>query len=240
MTDAGRAYLDRARKLLAEFDQANREAAARQTTPAGVLRVTLPSAFDYVISPVLAAFAAENPEVSLDLLISNRALDLLDEHVDVAIRGGILPDSNLMARKLVAMEVLVCASPSYIDRRGAPTSIDDLPDHDCISYTERASGDAWTFVDAAGGTKRVVQFTHIRHRANSAEGQRALALAGLGLVQIPEPLVRADIAEGRLVRLLEHLPEAKRWLQAVYLPGRKLPLATRTLINFLETRLIEL
>ena len=239
LTEAGLAYYRRARTILAEFDEASREAAAQQISPKGLLRIALPAAFDDIISPILADFAAENPGVNLDLLADDRTLDLLGQRIDLAIRGGTLPDSSLIARKLASLSVIVCASPDYIERRGAPTSPKDLPAHDCIAYTERLSGDLWTFTDPDVGEIKV-QFERVRHRANSAEGQRALAMRGLGLIRIPEPLVRDDIAHGRLLRVLERQPEAKRWLYAVYPPGQSLPLATRQLIDMLQLRLTSL
>ncbi len=239
LTEAGLAYYQRARAILAEFEEANREAAAQQISPKGSLRIALPAAFDAVISPILADFAAENPGVSLDLLADDRTLDMLEQRIDLAIRGGTLPDSSLIARKLAALSVIVCASPDYINRRGAPTSPEDLPEHDCIAYTERLSGDVWTFTDPDADEIKV-QFERVRHRANSAEGQRALAMRGLGLIRIPEPLVRDDIAAGRLLRVLERRTEAKRWLYAVYPPGQSLPLATRRLIDMLQSRLTSL
>lgn len=239
-TDVGLAYYDRARAILAEYEAASREAAAQQTSPHGVLRISLPGVFSAVISPVLAQFAAENPAVSLHLQAENRTVDLLDERIDLAIRGGILPNSSLIASKLAPVSVIVCASPAYIARRGAPTTLETLSGHECIAYAERSSGDVWTFVDRQDGTERNIHFPNIRHRANDADGQRALAIEGLGLIRLPEPLVRADIAQGRLVTLLGHVPEATRWLHAVYLPGRTMPLATRRLIEFLKARLTKL
>ena len=236
LTEAGSAYYKRARTILDEFEEANREAAAQQISPQGLLRIALPAAFDAVISPILAEFAAENPNVSLDLLADDRTLDMLEQHLDLAIRGGTLPDSSLIARKLAPLSVIVCASPGYIERRGAPTSLEDLPTHDCIAYTERLSGDVWTFSDPDAGEIKI-HFERVRHRANSAEGQRALAMQGLGLILVPEPLVRDDIAHGRLAPVLEERTEAKQWLYAVHPPGRSLPLATRRLIDMLRSRL---
>ncbi len=239
-TDVGLAYYDRARAILAEFEAAHQEAAAQQISPHGVLRIALPGVFSATIGPVLAQFAAENPAISLHLRAENRTVDLLDERIDLAIRGGILPDSSLIAIKLAPISVIVCASPAYVQRRGAPTTLEALSGHDCIAYSERSSGDVWTFVDRRDGTERNIHFPTIRHRANDADGQRALATEGLGLIRLPEPLVRADIAAGRLVTLLSDVPEATRWLHAVYLPGRALPLATRRLIEFLKAHLREI
>ena len=233
LTDAGQAFYDRATLVLRELDDAERLTTAFQARPEGLLRLTAPSAFASRLSPILSQFAEAYPGVRLDVLCDDKVVDLVENRLDLAIRIGRLPDSSLVARKIMPAPVAVCAAPSYLAARGTPSKLEDLVHHDCIAYTHQWAGEGWAFANADGTGEIVVRLANTPYRTNNAEIQRTLALSGKGLAQLPRFIVEEDIAAGRLVPVLTGMPNLDRWVHAVYPPGRQLPLTIRIFIDFL-------
>lgn len=233
LTEAGKLFYERATLILREYEDATRATASFQESPQGLLRITTPIAFADLIGGALAKFTRTYPQIRLDIACDDRVLDLAGNRFDLALRVGRMPDSSLMARKLAPIPVVVCASPDYIDRHGAPAALEDLPQHECIAYEYQWSGANWAFADADGSGEILVPLTNTAYRSNNLYIQRALVLAGNGIAQLPRLAVEDDLAAGTLVPLLEHVPAIERWLSAVYAPGYQIPLALRVLIDFL-------
>ena len=219
LTDAGRAYLARCRRVLVELDAAEADVAEVLGSPRGRLRVTAPHNLGSDVLPfVIARFLRDFPAVQVDLHLDNRRLDLLPEGVDAAIRGGELEDTALVTRALAPLELVVCAAPDYIRRRGVPATLADLSDHDCLDFAESATPGVWRF-DTGEGLESVAVTGPLR--ANSGIALRAAAGAGLGVILQPEILVRKEIEAGRLAPVLTAYRPQSRPLQLLTLPNRQ-------------------
>lgn len=233
VTDAGASFHERVSKILGEVDAAENELTASQHSPKGLLRVSVPMSFGIrYLSPLLAQFAAEFPEVSLDVDFADRRVDLVAEGFDVAIRIGALADSSLIARKLAPLGGHTVASPSYLERHGTPTSPTDLGDHLCLLYRNQSAGmtHTWTYRDAK--QREVPVRVTGRYLSNLGDATRDGALAGLGVAWLPEFLCSEDIAAGRLVPLLESwsMPASSVW--AMYPHSRHVPTTVRAFVDF--------
>lgn len=148
LTEAGRTYVDAAREILARVDEAERVAAGEYTTIKGDLTMTAPIVFGRLhVLPVVVDFLKANPDVNMRLSLGDRLVNLVDDHIDVALRIGNLPDSNLIATKLGTIRRVVYASPSYLGRNGQPGHPSELADHDCITFEGLMSNRTWSFVD---------------------------------------------------------------------------------------------
>lgn len=236
LTEAGRGYLDACGRILAEIDEAEEAAAAGQAEPRGSLRMNLPVSFGTLqVVPWLSQFCARHPHVGIELGLSDRVVDLVEEGWDLAIRIGVLAESSLVSRRLAPCRMLVCASPAYLETHGTPRSVRELAEHNCLGYTlsDRLGYDFWRF--GADGTVKVPVAGTLR--ANNGDALRAAALAGLGIIYQPTFLVGDDVRGGALLALsLDHLPLSAGHVQAVFRPDRRMPLKTRAMIDFLADR----
>ncbi|MGI4881077.1 MAG: LysR family transcriptional regulator, partial [Janthinobacterium lividum] len=219
LTELGRAYLARCRTVLAEIDAAEADAAELTTTPRGSLRVTAPHAIGLAFLPsVIARFLQDHPGVSVDLRLDDQRLDLLVERFDVAIRSGFLEDAGLITRSLGMVDMVVCASPDYLARRGEPTTLGELRGHDCLDFGESSTPGIWRFDTASGVVDVPVSG---RFRANSGGTLCQVALAGCGIILQPYMTVRKEVETGSLKALLtNHRPE-RRPLQLLTHPDRQ-------------------
>ncbi|CAA9226206.1 MAG: Transcriptional regulator, LysR family [uncultured Acetobacteraceae bacterium] len=235
-TPEGEAYGARARDILALIEAAEVDAAAGRARPRGHLRVNTGTAFaKHRLVPALPDFFARFPEITLDLCVTDRRVDLVAEQADVLLRVGPLDDSSLVARKVEEGRRVICAAPAYLARRGAPRRPEDLLDHDCLVLHGLARFTAWPFRAGAAGIRTLA----VRGRAttDSAEALRDMALAGLGVVRVTEFLVAGDLAAGRLVPLLgaEHVSEeVPVW--AVMAPGRQRMPRVQAFVDFVAER----
>ncbi len=238
LTDAGRDYLHACRQILEQVDEAERAAAGAYAKVKGQLVVAAPVVFGRLhLVPVAAAFLEQHPEVDIQLRLGDRNVDLIEEHVDVALRIGILPDSTLVATQLGAIHRVLCASPDYLRRFGTPRSPDDLQNHRCISFDGLDTSSGWTFV-GSGGEKRSVA---IRPRLSASTADAAIAAAafGLGVTRVLSYQVADALREGRLVRVLSADEPPAVPAHLVY-PGQgRLPMKTRAFIDFAADRLRE-
>ena len=197
LTEAGRLYLERARRILAEVEEARLSVTQLEADPRGTLRLNLPTAFGRAhIVPMLSDFLRQYPELSLDLNLTDAFVDLIEEGVDLAIRIGELQDSSLVARKLAPNIRVICASPSYFDRRGRPQKPDDLKTHNCLIYKRGNDRPVWHFRDPKGGIEDVQVSGDFQ--TNNTEALVTMALNGQGLLVAPTWLIGNDIVEGRL------------------------------------------
>lgn len=234
-TAEGQLFHARVRDLLAGMDEAEAEISARKAQPSGLLRVNVPVTFGILhLAPLWGRFRARHPQVTFDVTLSDRIVDLVDEGYDVAVRIARLPDSSLVSRQLAATRIVPCASPAYLRRRGRPKTPQDLREHDVVAYSYWSPRDEWVFQGPEGEVR--VQTRPVM-RTNNGDTCRAAALAGQGIVLQPTFLVGPDVAEGRLVELLPGYSAGELGIFAVY-PTRKHVLPkTRALIDFLADAL---
>ncbi len=235
LTPEGEEYLARARDILALIEAAEADVTRGRARPSGLLRVNTGTAFArHRLIPILPEFFARYPEVTIDLGVTDRRVDLVAEGADVLLRTGELGDSSLVARRIAGGRRVVCAAPAYLARRGRPSAPDELLAHDCLVLRGLARLTAWPFRSGEGirtlGVRGVVT-------TDSAEALRDLALAGLGIIRVTEFLVARDIAAGRLEPLLqaEHVSEeVPVW--AVMAPGRNRMPRVQAFVEFLAQR----
>jgi DNA-binding transcriptional LysR family regulator len=235
LTEAGRDYLQRASRVLADLAEANQAVTQLEAAPRGTLRVNAPLSFGFLhLAPAIPDFLARFPEVEVDITMNDRLVDLVDEGFDVAVRIGALADSSLIARRLAPVRRVVCGSPDYLAAHGAPTSPDDLGRHACLRYSLVSRIHEWRFVDALGRPWPVeVKGPLI---TNNGDANRAAALGGTGLVYLPTFIVGADITAGRLETVLEPFVPQDMTLNAVYPHARHLSPKVRAFVDFLAAR----
>lgn len=196
----------------------------------GLVRVTAPRLLEPTLAPAMEQFLLDHAGVSLDLRITNRRVDLIEEGIDLAIRPGALPDSSLVARSLGRVEHCLCASPAYLARRRAIQKPKDLQEHDCISFSGKNEPPTWTF--ERNGKKFAVAVTG-RYAVSSVALVRRGILAGLGIGSLPEFVVAEDLTAGRLVRLLPKWSIGRGAVHLVYPSNRHLTPSVRALVDHL-------
>lgn len=234
LTELGDVYLLRSRRVLAELDGAEAEAAELLGQARGRLRMTVPHTLgSTVLPPILAGFLTDHPEIEIDLYLDDRRADLLSGRHDLALRVGDLADASLVTRALVPMRLLCCASPSYVARAGYPTDPTDLASHTCLDFLLSPKTGAWRFDTPEGGMHVPVSG---RLRSDGALALREMALCGAGIVLLPATLVKDDIDAGLLVPLLDGWTPGSRPVQLLTLPGRP-PVKLRLLIDALVSGL---
>ncbi|CAA7623234.1 LysR family transcriptional regulator [Magnetospirillum sp. SS-4] len=230
-TEAGRAYLERCQRILADLDEANLLVSRLQAVPRGSLRVTAPLSFGTGhLAAALPDFLERYPEIELDMNMTDRYVDLVDEGWDVAVRIGRLADSSLIARRLAPIRRVVCAAPAYLERHGVPRTPTELSGHDCLSHSAVNPWE-WRFATPDGPLPPV----EIRGRFHADNGDvlRVMALAGQGLTFLPTFFVGDDIRAGRLVPVLEEFVPLDVALHAVYPHNRHLSPKVRAFVNHL-------
>lgn len=232
LTDSGRAFHERALRLLADLDEA--EAAVSQAHGAlkGRLRVALPLSFGLLhLAPLIETFMSLHPDVEFDLDFNDRQIDLMQEGYDLAIRIAKLPDSSLIARRLTSIRHLLCASPAYLKMHGTPSQPDDLRHHVSLAYSNLANPGLWHYQtpDGKAGSVQVP----VKLQANNGDFLCRAALAGHGLILHPDFYLREALQSGKLVTLLnDHVwPELNAY--AVYPPTRHLSSRVRAFVDFL-------
>jgi DNA-binding transcriptional LysR family regulator len=200
LTEAGVAYLDRVRAILAALEEADAEAASVSIVAKGVLRVSAPANFGRLrVAPLLPEFLSANPEVQVDLRLTNRYVDLIAENIDVAVRLGVLKDSSLLTRKVASHRRLLCAAPDYLARRGTPEQPADLADHECLGLTNLATHPQWVF---RKGAERVAVSISGPFSADDSEALIPACVASAGIMTCADWLVGRELADGRLVPVM--------------------------------------
>lgn len=200
LTDSGRIFYERARNILQEMAEAEALVAETRATPRGRLRISASITFGCrALAPEIPRYLKQHPEVSVDLSLSNRTVDLVEEGFDVAFRTGDLPDSSLHARRLRPLRLVLCASPDYLKSAPELHSPDDLKHHECLRFSYTSMRSEWTFHGPHGAVQIPISG---RFSTDSGEALRGAAVAGLGVLLQPYELVSEDIELGRLVQLL--------------------------------------
>jgi DNA-binding transcriptional LysR family regulator len=231
LTDAGRDFLARCRRLIDERDEALAAVQPDDQAPRGLLRMTCSVSYgERFIAPAVNAFARQNPELRIELDLDNRLRDLVGDGYDLAVRFGHLTDSRLMARRLASRRLILCASPDYLTRRGAPRDLSEIASHDGLI----GSAEHWRFTEAG----REVSLRPSGHwRCNSGAAVLDAALQGLGLCQLPDFYVTEALASGALVSLLDEARPPDEGVGAVHPHPRHVPPKVRAMIDWLHERL---
>lgn len=231
LTEGGTAYYARCRQILEDLADADSQVGAAAVQPKGVIKLSVPVSFGiHHLAPHWPAFLSRYPDVTLDLSITDRLVDLLEDGFDAAIRVGRLTDSSLVARKLAPARMVVCAAPAYLARHGTPTEVAELSGHFCLPYTYMTPVDEWTLRRQADMHKVRVKG---RVHANNGDTLRAAALAGQGILAQPSFLVGPDLAAGRLVEVLPGWEMQELGVYAVYPSRRHMSAKLRVLLDFL-------
>ena len=234
LTEVGRNFYEHSARILAQVQEAERCAAALQTTPRGLLRVNTTESFARVLAPLIAEYCAVHTLVTFDVVTSEHMVDLVEAGFDLAVRPGKLPDSSLISRRLGFGRLIVCASPAYLERRAAPHTPQDLADHNCLIYPPLEHD--WRF-NGPGGVSAVEVAGNLR--SNSWVVLRRAAIAGQGISMLPMILAADDVRDGRLTRLLPEYDLGEIVLQAVYPASRHLSVKVRSFLDFVVQRLRE-
>lgn len=246
ITEVGRAFYERATRILADLEDARFSASALNATPQGDLRINIPAAFGRRhIMPHMPEFRAQYPNIRVGAELTEQPLDLIDSGIDVAIQTGPLVDSRLVVKRLAGQRRLVVASPAYIERVGGPPSHPShLAQHDCLLHSRL--GDVWYFRDRekSGGLPLEVSVTGAL-RANDPEVLLHAALDGLGVALLPNWLVDEDVAAGRLLNLLggwQATPtaSAEDAIWALYAPKKVVSPKVRAFLGFYARQLVRM
>jgi len=237
LTDAGRAYVAACKRILEDLSEAERAASGEYSAPRGELVVTAPIVFGRLhVLPVTAGFLKAYPEVDVRLVLSDRIINLLEDHVDLAVRIGELPDSSLSATRVGAIGRVVCASPEYLAARGTPGSPGELAAHQCITFDSLLSPASWTFrLDA---TELSVSI-HSRLTVNTAEAAVDAAIAGVGLTRVLSYQIEHAVRAGLLKVVLQEFEPAPVPVSLVFARERRLAQKLRAFLDYAVPRLRE-
>ena len=233
LTEAGNEYLEACQRILADLDEAEAAVSSQRIKASGLLRMNVPVSFaTRFIAPLLSEFSHQHPEVKVELGLSDAQLDIIAGNWDLAIRIGRLEDSMLRTRRLGDSCMHVCASPDYLDRRGIPRSVNDLAQHNCLSYTLSGMQDSehWAF-GKKGEFKIPINGDLV---ANSGEALLAAAIAGQGVIYQPHFIVCEALEQGKLVDLELDKPVMDiGGIHVLYPPDRHPPAKVRVMIDYL-------
>lgn len=235
MTETGRVFYERSVQIMGDVDEAEQVAGQMTRRPQGVLRVTIPLSYgQHRLAGILGDYAQAYPQVQLDISLSDRKLDLIEDGLDVAIRIGAMAQSDLIARKIGSERSVVCASPAYLARHGAPRTPAELSHHACLGYTLSGSAAQWQLEGPAGPVSVSVSGPI---KADNGDILRLAALQGAGILFQPHFIVGDDIAAGKLLRVLPQWQSAELGVHAVYPSRKHLSAKVRTFVDFVAAAL---
>ncbi|MGK2286987.1 LysR family transcriptional regulator [Pedomonas sp. V897] len=235
LTEVGQAYYERCVSILEQVEDTEQVVSSGARCPRGLLRVSAPVTFSVMnLGWPLSDFMEQYPEVSLELTLNDRVVDIVEEGFDLAIRiSRRLKDSNLIAVKLGSARTITCASPEYLKRHGEPRHPRDLLQHHCLRYSNLGPAQEWTFRDPENGEPIQIAVSG-RIIANNGEVLRAAAVKGDGIIAGPSFLAAEDIRQGRLVPILKEYAGPPFGIYAVYPPNRHVSAKVRRLVDFLK------
>ena len=235
LTEVGSSYYTRCTSILSDIDEAETEANSLQATPRGLLRIAAPVTFGVRhIAPAISNYMTRYPEVMIEVAVSDRYVNLIEEGFDVAIRMGPLEESSLIVRRLASARLVACASPAYLRRAGRPETPSDLARHACLIYAETGEPTRWHFQGPDGQDETVRVSGPVT--STNPEFVRQLALAGHGIVHCPTFSVGADIAAERLTTLLTNWRSREIPIHALYPHRSLLSAKVRSFVDFLAER----
>ena len=231
-TEIGLAYYDRARRVLSDAGEADALVASMQSAPAGLLRLSVATDFGVNhLSPILGDFLQQFPDITVNMVLNNRYVELISEGFDMAIRMGDLEDSSLRARKLTETQMRMIAAPSYFEKHGRPTRLDDLNSHKLLHYSNQASGNAWKITAPSGEERQIRSAGWLS--VNDGQSLLNACIAGLGIAYLPSFLYANAMEQGQVVDVMPDLPVERTGIYAVYPPGRFTQPKVRAFIDFL-------
>jgi DNA-binding transcriptional LysR family regulator len=235
LTDAGRDYVNAVREIIAQIGDAELRAAGEYQVPRGELRITLPPELGrHVVLPLVYEFLGEHDEITLDIISANRNLDLIEEHVDIGVRLGHLPDSSFFAVKVGEIRNMTCASPEYLGRNGYPATPEDLLRHDAVQFGNfNVARLAWS--DRSGGGEGAQM--HIRVRANDVLASCIAARSGLGITRTSNYVIEDELRSGALVEILKDYASEPLPVHLIYAKQGLLPLKVRAFLDWMTPRL---
>jgi len=230
LTEVGTVYRDRVKEILDDIEETELSVSQLSSEPRGTLRIMAPTSFgSFHLSRIVAAYLREYSHVSIDMILTERLPDLVEERLDLAIRIGHLEDSSLFARKITDARMIVCGSAEYLERHGVPKTPEELLEHNCLTHTTH-TGEAWSFMGSQGVYGVDV---HGTIKSNAVDALRIAAIQGCGLVHLPIYMLTKDLSTGRLISVLNEYEGAKRPIHAVYLHRMHLSAKVRTFVDFL-------
>ena len=233
-TEAGLAYYDRCVEILARVEETEMQVARLHGEPRGVLKVNGPTSFGALyLGPAVAEFMGGFPDLKIELTLTDRFIDPIEEGVDVTVRIADLADSSFIARKLAPARRAFVASPAFVEQHGAPHAPEDLARLPCLSYGHTTSLQRWRIV--VHGEPIAAPINSVLC-SNNGDVLRAAALAGLGIAELPTFLVGPDIEAGRLKTVLDRFPQPALGVHALYASNRYLAAKTRAFVDFLAAR----
>ena len=231
-TEIGLAYYDRARRVLNDAGEADALVSSMQSAPSGLLRISVATDFGVnLMSPVLGEFLNEFPDITVNMVLNNRFVELISEGFDMAVRIGELEDNTLRARKLTETTFRMIASPAYFERYGRPEKIDDLNEHKLLHYSNQANSAVWKLT-APSGEKRQIR-TAGWLTVNDGQSLLNACISGLGIAYLPSFLYADAKAKGLVQDVIPDLPVETKGIYAVYPPGRFTQPKVRAFIDFL-------
>jgi DNA-binding transcriptional LysR family regulator len=236
LTDAGISYVAAARRILEEVEEAERDAAGEFQTPRGTLVITAPNLFGRLfVLPIVADFLALFPDINVRLLLDDRYLNFVDEHIDMAVRLGNLPDSDLIATRIGTMRMVVCGTPKFLGAQGIPRAIADLQKMPCLLNKNQMAISGWRLRDPKTGG--VLEVPLAPRLATSNEATADAAIRGIGLANLPYYQAYDALADGRLKAVLEEYEAESGPIHLVHASRGQLPLKMRRFLDFAGPRL---
>ena len=235
LTDAGQSFVAASRRILQELGDAEREVSGEQKVLKGELVLSAPIALGQLhLLPVVFDFLRDHPSMDVRMMLVDRRLNMIEDHIDIGLRVGELNDFSLVAKKVGSVRRVVCASPAYLKRRGTPKTPDDLKDHDCITFENTLSAQTWNLY--VGKTEKPFPI-HSRLIVSTAEAATGAAVAGIGLTRMLDYQIAAQLRDGTLKLVLESFRSPPKPVHLIYEAGRYLPLKIRTFLDYASPRL---
>lgn len=234
LTEIGQQYYERCKFILGEIKAAEAGTEVMRATPRGNLRINAPVTFGSMrLAPALAHYLAAYPEVSLELTLNDRVVDLVEEGYDAAIRIGELADTSLVARPLAPYRMMICAAPEYLAQKGTPASPADLVSHHCLGFSHWSKRGGWRLQRSNTSDSALPK---VRFQSNNGQALRTMALAGFGIVMQPEILLAEDVTAGKLVEILKDYWPTPSPMSLVYSRDRQAVPKLTTFIEFMLAR----
>jgi DNA-binding transcriptional LysR family regulator len=236
LTEAGLAYVAACKRILEQVDEAESQASGEYIVPRGTLSMTAPIVFGRLhVVPVVNEFLARFAQISVQLTLSDHTINIVDEHIDLAVRVGMLPDSTLVATKVGEIRRVVCGSPDYFAAHGVPKTPEDLAEHMCVTFTALAAGMTWIFNPRGKATKSVRPYCRLK--INTAEAAIDAAIASVGVTNVLSYQVARAVAAGKLKLILEDYEPDPIPVHLVHTGQAILPLKLRRFMDFAVSRL---
>lgn len=231
LTNEGNKYYQRCLNILEAIQEAEMEVGESTVEVHGMLKIGAPQTFGALyLSSLWGQFTSIYPQISLNVILSDRMVDIVEEGYDVVIRIAQLSDSSLISRPLTQTRMVLCASPDYLKKKGAPLHPDDLKKHDTISYSYWSSGNVWEFQGPQGKQSITIRS---RIQTNNGDTCRAAALSHQGIVLLPDFLIFEDLKRGKLIEIIPDYKAIELGVFALYPTRKQLPLKVRKLVDFL-------